>query len=70
MSDAREIKKTAAEELLHADNVALNEAAWQKWVDKNKERDAARRRKLIRLLWLVLSLLLVCGVVWWLAVSK
>jgi hypothetical protein len=63
MSDSAEIQKTGAQGV--PANVALNEAAWQKWVNKNKERDAARRIRLIRVLWLVLPLLLACVVVWW-----
>jgi hypothetical protein len=68
MSDAPEVQKTA--QRVPPANVALNEAAWQKWVNENKERDVARRIKLIRMLWLVLPLLLACVVVWWLEVSK
>ena len=48
----------------------LNEIAWQKWISKNKERDAAYRKKLIRILWVASLLLVVSAVVWQLTVSK
>jgi hypothetical protein len=48
MSDAQEIQRTSTEGLSPDDNAALNEAAWQKWVNWKKERDAAHRSKLIR----------------------
>lgn len=51
-------------------NVELDEIAWQKWVNKNKERDAALRKKFIRILWLVPVLLIVGAVVWQLTKSR
>ena len=47
-----------------------SEAVWQKWLNKNKERDAVRRKKLIRLLWFILALVFVGAVGRWLTVSK
>lgn len=51
-------------------NVELDEIAWQKWVNKNKERDAVRRKRFIRILWLVSALLIVGAVVWQVAKSR
>jgi hypothetical protein len=51
-------------------NAALDEAVWQKWVDKNKQRDASHRKKVIRLLGFIFMSILICDVVWWLSVSK
>jgi len=70
MTETPEVKKPSAGGGPPTDNAALSEAAWQKWVDKNKERDAAQRKKLIRLLWFILPSVLVCVVVWWLTVRK
>jgi hypothetical protein len=70
MSEAPRVGKSGDEPLRPPNNSELSEIAWQKWVNKNKERDAARRVKLIRMLWLILPLLLACVVVWWLDVSK
>ena len=69
MNRAHEAKDSVAESHSPADNAALDEAVWQKWMNKNKERDAARRRRLIRILWIVLLLFLVGVVVWRLTTS-
>jgi len=53
-----------------SNNSELSEIAWQKWINKNKERDAAYRNKLVRILWLVSLLLVVSAVVWLLTVKK
>jgi len=63
MSEASEIRKPG-ERQTFADNAAFDEAVWQKWVSKNLERDAAHRRKLIRIVCLVFPLLLLSAVVW------
>jgi hypothetical protein len=69
MSETPEVKGPSAKALCPTESAALNEAAWQKWLDKNKERDAQRRKKLIRLLWLMIPS--VFAIVWWLTfVSK
>jgi hypothetical protein len=71
MSAVPEIQKTAAKGWSPSTMSALDEAAWQKWgQQEQRERDAARRRRLIRVLWLVLPLVFVCALVWWLAVSE
>ena len=44
--------------------------AWQKWINKTKERDAAYRKKLVRILLLVSLLLVISAVVWLLTVNK
>jgi hypothetical protein len=69
MSDATEIQMTQLKDC-PADNATLNEAAWQKWVIKNKKQDAARRRRLIRVVCFVLPLIFVSAVVGWWVVSK
>ena len=61
--------KSGDKPLPPSNNNELSEIAWQKWIDKNKERDAAHRKKLIRILGLV-SLLLVVSAVVWLTVNK
>jgi len=53
-----------------ADNAVLDGAVWQKWVNKNKERAAARRRRLIRIFGPVLALFLVGVVVWRLTTAR
>jgi len=70
MSEAPKLQKSANELLPPSNNNELNEIAWQKWIERNKERDAAYRKKLIRILWLVSLLLIVAIVVWQLAVNK
>jgi hypothetical protein len=71
MSEASKLDKKAGDEPRHpSGNSEVSEIAWQKWIDKNKERDAAYRRKLIRILWLVSLLLAVSAVVWQLTVRK
>jgi len=69
MSGAPRLQNSGNEPLPPSQNNELHEIAWQKWIDKNKERDAAHRKKLIRILWLG-SLLLVVAVVWQLTVNK
>jgi len=59
MKETPEVKNANSEALPPSDNAAVSEAVWQKWLNKNKERDAARRKKLIRLLWFILALVLV-----------
>src|SRR2546428_11476140 len=49
MSEAPEVKNSVPGSQSPADNAVLDEAVWQKWVNKNKERAAARRRRLIRI---------------------
>lgn len=71
MSDAPKLEKNSGDEPLHLSNDSiLSEIAWQKWINKNKERDAAYRRKLIRIVWVVSLLLVVSAVVWQLTVRK
>jgi len=70
MSEAQGVKNPAPQGQPPADNTALDEAVWQKWVNKNRERDAARRRRLLRMLPLVFLLFLVGVVVWWLTASR
>src|SRR5262245_22622094 len=53
MSEAPRLQNSGNEPLPPAQNNELNEITWQKWIDRNKERDAAHRKKLIRILWLV-----------------
>ena len=69
MSEASRVTKSGNAPLPPSNNNELSEIAWQKWINKNKERDAAYRKKLVRILWLV-SLLLVSAVVWLLTVNK
>ena len=70
MSEAPRVEKSGDELLPPSNNSELNEIAWQKWINKNKERDAAHRKKLIRILWLVFLLLVVSAVVWLLTLSN
>jgi len=70
MSEAPRLQNSGNEPLPRSQNNELNEIAWQKWIERNKERDAAYRKKLIRILWLVSLLLIVAVVVWQLAVNK
>ena len=70
MSGAPKLQNSGNEPLPPSNNYELNEIAWQKWIERNKERDAAYRKKLIRILWLVSLLLIVAVVVWQLAVNK
>ena len=67
MSENPEVKSSRTQ----VDNAALeDEVVWQKWLDKNKQRDAARRKKMIRLLGFIVMSILICVVVWWLSVIK
>ena len=59
MSEAPRVEKSGDEPLPPSNN----EITWQNWINKNKERDAAHRKKLIRILWLVSLLLVVSAVV-------
>jgi hypothetical protein len=70
MSEAPRLQHSGNEPLPPSQNNELNEIAWQKWIERNKERDAAYRKKIIRILWLVSLLLIVAVVVWQLAVNK
>ena len=70
MSEAPKLQNSRNEPLPPSINNELNEIAWQKWIERNKERDAAYRKKIIRILWLVSLLLVVAVVVWQLAVNK
>jgi hypothetical protein len=70
MSEAPRVEKSGDEPLPPSNNSELSEIAWQKWIKKNKERDAAYRKKLVRILWLVSLLLVVSAVVWLLTVNK
>jgi hypothetical protein len=70
MSEAPRVEKSGAEPRHPSNNSELSEIAWQKWINKNKERDAAYRKKLVRILWLVSLLLVVSAVVWLLTVNK
>ena len=51
MKETPEVKNANSEALPPSDNAAVSEAVWQKWLNKNKDRDAARRKKLIRLIY-------------------
>jgi len=70
MSEAQEVKNSVVESQSRADNAALDEAVWQNWMNKNKERDAARRKRFLRMLRPVLLLFFVGVVVWRLATSR
>ncbi len=70
MRETPEDKDANSEGLPPSGNAAVSEAVWQKWLNKNKERDAVRRKKLIRLLWFILALVFVGAVGRWLTVSK
>ena len=70
MTRASKPEKSRDESLPRSDNSELNELVWQKWITKNKERDAAHQKKLIRILWLASVLLAVSAVVWLLTMSK
>ena len=70
MSEAPRLQNSENEPLPPSQNNELNEIAWQKWIERNKERDAAYRKKLVRILWLVSLLLVVSAVVWLLTVKK
>jgi hypothetical protein len=70
MSKASKVEKSGDKPLPRTNDGELHEIAWQKWINKNKERDAAQRKKLIRILWIVSLLLVVGAVVWQVTVSK
>src|SRR5438876_10250829 len=70
MRETPEDKDANSEGLPPSGNAAVSEAVWQKWLNKNKERDAVRRKKLIRLRWFILALVFVGAVGRWLTVSK
>ena len=70
MSEAPRVEKSEDEPPPPSNDSEVNEIAWQKWINKNKERDAAYRKKLVRILWLVSLLLVVSAVVWLLIVKK
>ena len=70
MSEAPRLQNSGNEPLPPSQNNELNEIARQKWIERNKERDAAYRKKLIRILWLVSLLLVIAVVVWQLTVNK
>jgi hypothetical protein len=78
MSEAPRLEKSRVEPLSPSNveplspsnNDELYEIAWQKWIKKNKERDAAQRIRLIRMLWIVSVLVVVSAVVWRLTLSK
>ena len=48
--------------------VQLNEVSWQKWVNKGKELDAARRKRFIRLLWVLVPAVIL--LILWLALRQ
>jgi len=52
MSEASTVTKSGDAPLPPSNNNELSEIAWQKWINNNKERDAAYRQKLIRIPWL------------------
>ena len=64
MSGVPRVDRSGDEPLPPSKNGELDEIAWQKWINKNKERDAAHRKKLIRILWLASVLLVVSAFVW------
>ena len=70
MSEAPGAEKFGEEPMPPSNNNELSEIAWQKWINKNNERDAAHRKKLIRILWLMSLLLVVSTAVWLLTVNK
>jgi hypothetical protein len=70
MSEAPRLQNSGNEPLHPSQNKELNEIAWQKWIERNKERDAAYRKKMIRILWLVSLLLVIAVFVWQLTVNK
>ena len=37
----------------------LNEASWQRWVNKGKEQDARRRKRFYRVLWFLIPAVIV-----------
>ena len=61
MSEAPRLQNSENEPLPPSQYIELNEIAWQKWIERNKDRDAAYRKKVDPILWLV-SLLLVVAV--------
>jgi hypothetical protein len=67
MSEKTRVEKSGDQPLPTSNNGEFNEIAWQKWINRNKERDAAYRTKLIRTLWALSLLLVVSAVVWKLA---
>jgi quinol-cytochrome oxidoreductase complex cytochrome b subunit len=42
--------------------VQLNEALWQKWIDKGKAQDIARRKRFFLALWFFLPALVLLGI--------
>ena len=70
MSEAPRVEKSEDEPPPPSNDSEVNEIAWQKWINKNKERDAAHHKKLIQILLFVPLLLGVSGVVWLLIVKK
>jgi hypothetical protein len=70
MSEAPRVEKSEDEPLPPSNDSELNEIAWQKSINKNKERDAAHHKKRIQILLFVPLLLGVSAVVWLLIVKK
>ena len=70
MSEAPRVEKSEDGPLPPSNDSELNEIAWQKWINKNKERDAAHHKKLIQILLFVSLLLDVSAVVWLRIVKK
>jgi len=42
-------------------NAEINEASWQRWIDKGNAQDAVRRKKFFFMLWLLVPALVVLG---------
>ena len=68
MSEAPRVQNTENKLPATSQSNELSEIAWQKWIEKNKERDAAYRKKLIRILSLLFLLVLAAVLVWQIAV--
>jgi hypothetical protein len=70
MSEVPRPQNTGNQPSAPSQNNELSEIAWQKWIERNKERDAAYRKKLIRILWLLALLLVVTVFVWRITVDR
>ena len=51
-----------------ANEAELNEASWQRWIEKGKAQDAVRRKKFFLVLWLLLPALVVLSL--WALLSR
>jgi hypothetical protein len=70
MSEVPRIQNTGNEPPAPSQSNELSEIAWQKWIERNKERDAAYRKKVNRILWFLSLSVVVAVFVWQITVNR